>query len=1344
MPSNQGLQIHKLVSKDLSNSLYHFCDQINNSDADLFVVLAQKAVCLFQILLSQNLLKSSVRTRYVTSHALDFCLNHELKEFKGKIALIDDIMITGYSLANIAATLVRNGIPAENIQIIALARDTAYQAIQFTDLQSGKSKFYCAIETVDPQCTKLSYQICEAMTYYGKPYDSDFPEYKESKAKRFVASKWMNPSLWISYETTPDHAPCGVSTWTMFPTEVLKDRLWEVLGISIDQNVHLKARLYTKEYPDGSCDINFVPMALFHEISAGDLNRLCSFLIQQPLEEAIHNCSLRAKLRLLQYYIAYCLYTAVSGFMTGQPLQCPSLDDLKILFGPHIAKQLQTYLQSGRDAATRILPFDATLCGTELLDYPKHEDKFDIQSILKLDDHHAYELTSELLKPFEYWDKAKEIPSRKEISKKSRHYLLDFAEIKEIRDHLDTGFSLHGLQQVICSAQDYFNSEYLVSVFVDRAIDNGLIVPILYEYEDNAVSKQHCICQAYRHGEDLSYGHADKERLLYFLKCLDTRMQELNGGMPESIAFVTFHKMVALFYQLGLKQGSLFNRFLGFGNDPFLQERFCVHGIVQTIRSNSPFSDDPPFYVSAEDENNANEEPLTKFLVQKLCTEGFIAQEKSWYKRYIIQTDAIDHFVSQMQLDSENAVFGSLSKDVVESIDLIARIIASWYVWKYSHGGEKVKDTFKKDITSLTSCVDIYSFSSAIGTEVHYFKRYWTQNARGVLYRIIGGEECGGDEFINPNAEQALFSGREKNDFFNDNRALIVIDEVTQLLEEVREYLRNAQATHKDKLAADAEMVAAINLWKDSWKSVQTLKDSDKTPLWEDVRQLLKYLYFYSMCYTWLVDSGTTSNVDILLESSDSYQSYKKNFPQEAQSNLALFKELFQEENHSERAKIFLKKVNSKVQKSEELIDQVVKKLAGKTDSYTIRYDSVLLLSIGERDIKVSDQMLRDVWNVLPENAEKTRFNMIHLSSGDNYQQYGVFYNDPYVGKERVHNGMGNQPFNQLLQFYKEFLPIACKGAYSVSAVLVPHLPPNVVFSHNLRRNVEKHAANFKSRFSDPLLASLPSTPYIHQLQLVLTTYTTPDQANAYVQELCNLPGFKKNSDLTALNISEPEDMSKFAEFVVDTQLGNPTSPTVKILYNGSTLGAGFLFHSRGTIFCITCQHLLDGRTTSGFSAQLDNGYSIPLTPLNYKPLIPPNTTRLAGEEILILNMKCEITTPCNSSIAFSKERCGNPWPGQTLSCVGYPEGYPRGHSMTIQTQARLGDGYVEGKTDGAVAQGYSGAGLIDQDKKLCGMHACHPEQDPTAPLFVPAQTIIDILTSLQKETLQYGGYSQN
>lgn len=88
-----------------------------------------------------------------------------------------------------------------------------------------------------------------------------------------------------------------------------------------------------------------------------------------------------------------------------------------------------------------------------------------MQSTLKLDDQYAYELTSELLKPFEYWNRTQEFPSRTEIAKKSRHYLKDFSEIEKIRNHLNTGFSLHALQQIIYPAQDYFNSEHLVSVF---------------------------------------------------------------------------------------------------------------------------------------------------------------------------------------------------------------------------------------------------------------------------------------------------------------------------------------------------------------------------------------------------------------------------------------------------------------------------------------------------------------------------------------------------------------------------------------------------------------------------------------------------------------------------------------------------------------------------------------------------------------------------------------------------------------------------------------------------------------------------------------------------------------
>lgn len=858
-----------------------------------------------------------------------------------------------------------------------------------------------------------------------------------------------------------------------------------------------------------------------------------------------------------------------------------------------------------------------------------------------------------------------------------------------------------------------------------------MIVPVLFEYEDGN-SKELCICQAYRHGEDLPYGHADKERLLYFLKQLDTNMRDLNGELSESIAFVTLHKMVALFYQLGLKHGSLFNRFLGFGNDPFLQERFCVHGIVQTIRSNSPFSDAPPFYASAEDENNINEEPLTKFLVHKLCVEGFIDEEKSTYKRYIIQTDKINCFVSPKREDGNNSPFGMLSEDVAESIELIARIIAIWYVWKYRSGGDRVKDTFKKDITCLTSCADIYLFASAIGSEVHYFKRYWTQNAKGVLRRIIGGEECSAEEFCNPRTKQAMYSGREKNDYFKSQRALKIINEVTHYLEEAREYLKNTQTTPNAKLVIDGKMSDAINLWKGSWKG---LTASGTPALQEATEQLVKYHYFYSVCYEWLECGGAISKSDILIENSDSYRAYAAHYPREAQNKLDFFKELFPDnsKDHSERAKKFIKTIDTWVQKSERLIERIVGELAGKSDSYTIQYDSVLLLSIAEKDVKISDEMLRDVWKALPENAEKTRFNMIHLfSEDDTCQQYGIFYNDPYAEEDSTSYSIGDWPCIQLLRFYKKFLPIAYQGAYTTSAILVPHLPPDAVFLHNLRRNVEKHAANFKTHFADPLLANLPPVSHVHQIQLVLTPYTTVEQAQNYVRELETLPGFKKHSDLTSLCISEPEDVSKFAQFAVDIQLGNPVSPIVKILYDEYIVGTGFLFRNFGKIFCITCQHLLDGNSKGTFSAQLNNGQVLPLTPLNYTL---PSSSRQAAEEVLILDLKCDTTMPYDGSAAFSTKQCGTPQLGQTYSCLGYPEGLFYGHSITIEAKAFLLDGYMQGESDGKVSAGYSGAGLIGADAKLYGMHTSHPNLDPHTSLFIPAQTIINILTSTMEGT---------
>ena len=56
-----------------------------------------------------------------------------------------------------------------------------------------------------------------------------------------------------------------------------------------------------------------------------------------------------------------------------------------------------------------------------------------------------------------------------------------------------------------------------------------------------------------------------------------------NGVAVSGIAEISMEKIIVLFYQMGLKRGGIFNRFLGFGDMKILHPFLSLHGRVEGI-----------------------------------------------------------------------------------------------------------------------------------------------------------------------------------------------------------------------------------------------------------------------------------------------------------------------------------------------------------------------------------------------------------------------------------------------------------------------------------------------------------------------------------------------------------------------------------------------------------------------------------------------------------------------------------------------------------------------------------------------------------------------------------------
>lgn len=643
-----------------------------------------------------------------------------------------------------------------------------------------------------------------------------------------------------------------------------------------------------------------------------------------------------------------------------------------------------------------------------------------------------------------------------------------------------------------------------------------------------------------------------------------------------------------------------------------------------------------------------------------------------------------------------------LSKDITDKIDNIAKIIASWYFYDSRRG----KNEFKKDIVAITSCMDIYVFASAIATEVYYFKRYWDENAKTPISLIVQGSEPSIKVFYNHQTTQALHSGAEKHQFYIEKRARQVITEVTQLLSDLED-------KHAYKLA---------EMWAGWWDN---LEDVGNPILTDNVNQLLQHLYFYVLSYNWLNKGGLSYSSAVPLEELAVGDVYKDCFTTVRHSDVQLFTNLNREPNISFRARQFKRELSRKIKSSEKLIEKVVNQLAERTASYTVEYSSVLLITIAEKEYRITNQLFRSIWDEWEETIEKTHLNIIRLTIDDEAnQRYGVFF-----------EGIDVEAFDVLIKFYKQFHLLACRSAYPTDAVLIPHLPPKVVFRHNLRRNVVKYANQFCNHFCALVNMQVISSKSVHQLKLLMTSYTTPDQASRYSEKIkASLPLFKQTEGEKSLDIDEMEDVVGYTTYRVEDSQQRINPLAAQIMYEKKRIGIGILFRENGKVFCVTCQHILDNFYTDFEEGKLQitmgDSHYIPVRQLNYK-YVDKKTIRTARDEVLILEPVLDTIPLFDGSQYFNKSRLIQYNRGEqySLTCYGLPVNYDFGHNIAISPRGYVEHDYIEGISDDDLAGGYSGAGIVDKLGNLFGIHAKHLTRNPKISLAIPAQTISDVLS---------------
>ena len=1240
------VDMYEFCSPTVRNAIDEFCKKVNQSNVDVFLIMAHKAVQMFFILLDQGRIDRRILNKVIiTNQALDFnCIYLAGK----KIAIIDDIVISGTSISSTVNKLLQLNVSEENIEVIAIAIDLKYFAMKF-DRVGGGNALHCDKELPDDICIDLSGTVSKIFSHYGVPYDVDFPTYESIPIEPQKLDLFHDNILWDVMDVTNSNQAVGqVSSYTLYPRQCVRDKLWNILGIELEKTIHLKIRTYIKRYPNGSLNCSVVPMCLFYEISEKNLNELYDFLIPKNVSIALNRNNVPvAQMRYLQFYIAHQLYVVFSEAMSLGGKTVPHEDILKQLFGYIDGETISNSINlphCRRSDANPPQITDVESDGQDLIrKYLKHRiGRKSLREAQELGKAVGFEnecwVNQAIFTPFLWWYQTKEIPVRNILYRKQPHYIRDYKTIDSYLARLNSGFTLTTLKGILKMSLNELpdaESEIAISSLLDRAIDEGIIVPTIYHNKDKRY-----LCRAYRHGEDLPFGPADKCRLLYFLKYLGERIPSLlvdkNGIAVSGVAEISMEKMIVLFYQIGLKRGGIFNRFLGFGDMKILQPFLSLHGkVVGTTDSNVET------HMYSERGSN-NEEYImwltlwlkNKNIIKWVYDPADIQKERQKRKRlYSIDSNEIKKYLRKNERSS-------ITEPIKRNIKSIAGMIAAWYEEKVKKEG---KNAFKNDITALTSCVDGYVFCAAVGTEIHYFSKFGGKQAQNAFKNATNSEQLinwlseppDGDtlKYI-VSTEQGLNSGRDKVVWFDNRSAVRVITEVEEIL--------------KDE-TADA--------WAGFWDSAKANLSAPDRGMKNEHKALASWavgnLFFFSACFDCLRSADFWDNTGRPAK----YEVYKKEYETQCRQTGWLKAGLFEQldtvacipkSDFDTKVEQFNTLVNRRLNSSKRFIAKIETLLKDEIPNYTIEYKSALIVDIHPFDKGRVNSKLMSLWLSFDEDLSKTELNIVQFPSDcctPPFVRYGIFYGTnsgfrPPDAYENLNNKGKKEPDDVLFDAFEKLCDLFKDNVYALRGIMLPHLEPAQSFTHNLQKNTSINAKEFCELTVSPL-----EPYYIEGSNLQLILGIDSNTAQQFIDRFQDR--YDENEEHS--KIKDADWLDKCIVFYNNHLSLSDNTLDYRIMYSFVTIecgdenGLGFLLRVMDKVVCISCnhivlRHLTEGKKISATSVY-DPSFSFPLVPIkdikNFdydNGMIPP-----VEDEVAILRPCWDRHIPFNFSMLLSE-----------------------------------------------------------------------------------------------------------
>jgi hypothetical protein len=561
---------------DIAVALLEFGKSLRRLDADAFIFLARKSLCLYDVLVKIGI--PPIERCVVSDRVLDM----GLAPLRGKtVALIDDTLIVGTTIAKAKARLETECRATVTTHVFCVDQDWHNPDLAQPDtvalrLPDNRVMPFCAAEV-------------RALSLVPRPYLVDFPLSSGVQIASADLDSLLSSIDWIATRlSTRLQEQHGVDVFTFFPSERILVDLEKHLGEAVFSCTDLvKVRVFVRQYQD-ICNVQVVPIVSLKPLTTTTLGSVLDHLLTRIQEGTATDISVlkvyaitpTAHQRLVQHILSISIgemfFQTLGRFVNRGPKWGFDDGETARHYGPWLSKELSLINRRSYQALQRcksgqpVDRFPVTSIPSNVHSWirdilPRRVIKY------KRSEIRQSIVTSNLLAAFagiflRMYEK-RELPARQEAKALGKAWLNPLG-LAPNRDRLESGITWEMLVAWLTRQVGIKSSarvRNLLSLMLDYCNDLGILVPI-------TCCQRGTVFRAYRHGEDVRFSDSELVLAYHLVQGF------LEASRATDVPRLVLEKMLVLMFKIGVARGFLDPLYGNTGTDGIGKVKFDLMG----------------------------------------------------------------------------------------------------------------------------------------------------------------------------------------------------------------------------------------------------------------------------------------------------------------------------------------------------------------------------------------------------------------------------------------------------------------------------------------------------------------------------------------------------------------------------------------------------------------------------------------------------------------------------------------------------------------------------------------------------------------------------------------------